>query len=185
MKTFTEIDKHEGRCTEAEINQPWEDRWGIPDLQAGLCIPLALGKRRTPSESGRDMEQPVYTEEEEFIPSDAVLELAKARGVPLDDGDAIFGLAFELDPSGAMKKFPTVYLDWNRQKRLARDNKASQAAQLADMTATKLKALPTQDILVKIMQGIFDEDEDTRDRILARMGVNVAELVEMIEEADI
>jgi hypothetical protein len=46
VRLFNEIDKHEARCTVSEVGEPWEDRWGIPDLQAGLCIPLALGKRK-------------------------------------------------------------------------------------------------------------------------------------------
>ena len=159
--------------------------WTAAHVLLDLCDPEDVGEPIPPDAITEPQAELPVDPEAPFIPSDAVLELAKARGVPLDDGDAIFGLAFELDPSGAMKKFPTVYLDWNRQKRLARDNKASQAAQLADMTATRLKALSTQDILVKIAQGIFEEPEETRDRILARMGVNVAELVEMIEEADV
>lgn len=157
------------------------DIWNFTDYAAGNCPLGMVGKSKQELPPPDAITEPVDPEAP-FIPSDAVLELAKARGVPLDDGDAIFGLAFELDPSGAMKKFPTVYLDWNRQKRLLRDSRMAQAARLADMTATKLKALPTKDILVKIVDGVFEEADDVRDRILARMGIDAAGLMELIEE---
>jgi hypothetical protein len=156
--------------------------WTAAHVLLDLCDPEDVGEPIPADAISEPQAELPADPEAPFIPSDAVLELAKARGVPLDDGDAIFGLAFELDPSGAMKKFPTVYLDWNRQKRLLRDSKTAQAARLADMTATKLKALPTKDILIKIVDGVFEEADDVRDRILARMGIDAAGLMELIDE---
>ena len=46
MRLFTKMDAYECRCTESEVGTEWQDRWGNPDLTAGNCIPLALGKRK-------------------------------------------------------------------------------------------------------------------------------------------
>ena len=46
MKLFTSIDKSEGRCTASEVGKPWELRWGIEDMEQGICELMDVGSPR-------------------------------------------------------------------------------------------------------------------------------------------
>lgn len=46
MKLFTSIDKSEGRCKASEVGKPWELRWGIEDMEEGICELMDVGTPR-------------------------------------------------------------------------------------------------------------------------------------------
>lgn len=61
MQFFSSLDKFEGRCTAAEVGQPWELRWGISDAEAGRCSMEDVGMARvlTASEPVDDRPHPL------------------------------------------------------------------------------------------------------------------------------
>jgi hypothetical protein len=177
MKTFSEIDKHEGRCAENEVGQPWEDRWGIPDLQAGLCIPLALGKRKMPSD---------FTGISDSAGTDDEVEAELPPPVDLTGLPAEFVYERELfdyhrDRAAYRARGGKVDV-LMRMGEEYRKTQIARGAQLAHVTATKLNAMNAFERTIKIVEAVMLEPEDVQRRILERWGVSKDDLQEVLAE---
>ncbi len=107
-RTFAVYDAWNRNCQDGEVGQPWEPRWGLTDIQIGLCTPAQLGKVIPASELAEDGETPAF---EPPMATPRLIQAANLRGIPLDDAEALALLALQLDPETFMSRNPTIYRD--------------------------------------------------------------------------
>lgn len=185
-KTFSAFDAYEQRCTEEEIGNVWEDRWGITDIRSGACLPHHLGKPKhgmpdTPDEPDSD------TASDDSLDADErVKQACKEHGVDILDIPAVTRLMFRLWPysfsktHGALVRGEADRVDAEKAQRQSRD------ARLADLSATKLKAMNDGDIWLKVILAVQRHTgADQFIAILEEWGIAPADLQAMIEAGEL
>jgi hypothetical protein len=166
MKTFDANDCYiEQRCTEAEIGTSWEPRWGVSDLREGACKPNMVG---LPMPMQIDIDTP-DADQLKDIPQEFVYEYELAD--------------YHRDRAAYRAKGGNVLalIKIGEERKL---RQSSEQATLAKLSATRLRGMDDQDILLAFVNGILAEADDVRERIMARMDIDLAGLKEMVEEGE-
>ena len=154
MKTFDANDCYiEQRCTEAEIGTSWEPRWGVSDLREGACKPNMVG---LPMPMQIDIDTP-DADQLKDIPPEFVYEYELAD--------------YHHDRAAYRAKGGNVLalIKIGEERKL---RQSSEQATLAKLSATKLRGMDDQDILLAFVNGILAEADDVRERIMARMDID-------------
>ena len=180
-KTFSAFDAYEQRCTEEEVGELWEDRYGITDVREGNCTPRQLGTPKQPGDGSRpappeDSQQPLDDDER-------VKRACEQHGIDIQDIPAVTRLMFRLWPYSFSKTHgPLVRAEADRVE-VEKIQRQSRDARLADLTANRLKGMTTQDIWLKVILAVQRHtDEQQFAAIIEEWGIAPADLLDLIEE---
>lgn len=181
MKLFTYMDHLNGTCKAHEIDQPWEPRWTSSDVSLGLCDDEMVG---TPKPLNADSEIAAAVDQMEALDDPTILRICRDRGIDPHDAEGKARIMLEIAPVEFARKMPTMYMDMVKQQRIEKATQSAEAATLAKLSATRLRGMDDQDILLAFVNGILAEAEDVRERILKRMDIDITGLKEMILEGE-
>lgn len=164
--------------------------WTTADALKGLCEMEDVGDVRetprppdaTPEATDAEATDATTTVEPDapLVVTAAAVALAKERGIDPTDAEAMALIMLEVDPEGFARKNPTIFLHILKSQQAERASKQSEMLTLATATAGQIKAMSTQTVYTHLAMAIFAEADEVRDRMLARLGVTVADLKEIL-----
>lgn len=153
--------------------------WTEKDASNGWCKSEQIGT-------------PVLNQSPEFAAPDditalddpTILRICRDRGIDPHDAEGKARIMLEIAPVEFARKMPTMYMDMIKHQRIEKATQSAEAATLAKLSATRLRGMDDQVILLAFVNGILAEADDVRERIMARMDIDLAGLKEMIEEGE-
>jgi hypothetical protein len=184
-RLFATYDAWNRNCQDEEVGQPWEPRWGLTDIQSGLCTPSQLGKVIPAAELAEDGETPAY---EPPMATPRLIQAANLRGIPLDDAEALALLALQLDPETFMQRNPTIYRDLISDQRQKRIKAASTLGKLKELTANQIGALYGSDIARFVAEAVLEvlplpTHDDRQEALYRLLKLEPGDIEEMLEDA--